>query len=169
MYRSSIYYTILYYNKKISLYISVSQKKRSIYCIYLFRRSGCVLMVAKRVLSCVPGRLHKEALLEDISWSKATCLGIEMLLGKKADRSEEKKRLRREMKAHKIKYDYYKQELDKIEEAETKERKTAQDKIGMENAMKRLIKENIPLDFCLSRCPYNRAGACDPYKLPDYF
>ncbi len=35
--------------------------------------------------------------------------------------------------------------------------------------MKRLIKENIPLDFCLSRCPYNRAGACDPYKLPDYF
>ena len=35
--------------------------------------------------------------------------------------------------------------------------------------IKRLIKENMPLDFCLSRCPYNRAGTCNPYKLPGYF
>ena len=37
------------------------------------------------------------------------------------------------------------------------------------NEVKRLIKENAPLDFCLSRCPYNRVGACDPNKLPGYF
>ncbi|MCK5429939.1 MAG: DUF1284 domain-containing protein [Anaerolineales bacterium] len=35
--------------------------------------------------------------------------------------------------------------------------------------MKHLIKESAPLDFCLNRCPYNRAGVCDPNKLPDYF
>ena len=34
--------------------------------------------------------------------------------------------------------------------------------------VKRLIKKNAPLDFCLNRCPYNKAGACDPNKLPDY-
>jgi len=35
--------------------------------------------------------------------------------------------------------------------------------------MKRLIKERMPLDFCINRCPYNKAGACNPKKLPDYF
>ncbi|MFC1950782.1 DUF1284 domain-containing protein [Chloroflexota bacterium] len=35
--------------------------------------------------------------------------------------------------------------------------------------MKKLIKVKQPLDFCLNRCPYNKAGACDPYKLPGYF
>ncbi|MFC1998318.1 DUF1284 domain-containing protein [Chloroflexota bacterium] len=35
--------------------------------------------------------------------------------------------------------------------------------------MKRLIKESVPLDFCINRCPYYKAGACDPNKLPDYF
>ena len=36
------------------------------------------------------------------------------------------------------------------------------------DAVKRLIKENAPLDFCLNRCPYQKAGACDPNKFPDY-
>ena len=35
--------------------------------------------------------------------------------------------------------------------------------------VKRLIKDKMPLDFCLNRCPYQRARVCDPYKLPDYF
>jgi len=35
--------------------------------------------------------------------------------------------------------------------------------------LKRLIKGNAPLDFCLNRCPYQKADACDPNKLPDYF
>jgi hypothetical protein len=35
--------------------------------------------------------------------------------------------------------------------------------------VKRRIKENQPLDFCINRCPYNKAGVCDPYKLPGYF
>ena len=34
--------------------------------------------------------------------------------------------------------------------------------------MKRIIKDRMPLEFCLNRCPYNRSGSCDPCKLPDY-